>query len=282
MPYVRHALGRTYFVSRGRGKGLPLVFLHGGPGGRHEYDLPLFRLAKGRKVFLYDQLGCGRSSTTKKNRWNVETFVRELDLLVKKWGLKEFHLGGGSWGATLALEYYLRKNGKGVRSLTFQSPLFSAADWRRDAEALIAKMPPKERKVIRLCHEVGATDSQVYRDATFEYYARHVLRNRKKLRKKRPKNKGGAIYQYMWGPSEFRAEGTLRTYERGGDLSKIRVPTLLVCGEFDEARPATIRRYRRKIKGAKVAVLKNCSHAIFHENPKALVREIGAFLGGQK
>jgi len=41
---------------------LPLLVLHGGPGATHQYLEPLAELAaSGRRVILYDQLGCGRS-----------------------------------------------------------------------------------------------------------------------------------------------------------------------------------------------------------------------------
>ena len=41
---------------------LPLLLLHGGPGGTHDYMEPMAELARsGRRVIFYDQLGCGNS-----------------------------------------------------------------------------------------------------------------------------------------------------------------------------------------------------------------------------
>ena len=46
----------------------------------------------------------------------------------------------------------------------------------------------------------------------------------------------------MWGPTEFISTGVLRDYNGSAELASIDVPTLLTCGEFDEATPDTTRR----------------------------------------
>ena len=283
MPYIEHQYGKTYYQSRSsrRSGGLPLVCLHGGPGGHSRNMKDLFQLADERRVFIYDQIGGGRSSTTTRARWRITTFVNELKYLVKAWGLERFHLFGGSWGATLALEYYLapaRKN-NGVRSLIFQSPLFSAADWHEDAGRLIKKLPARQRKVIDYCHEIGATDSKIYADAMQTYYARHVCRNKTSAKKAAAINNpnGNRIYEYMWGASEFHATGSLKDYDKTGKLSTIDCPALLVCGEYDEARPATVRRYHRMISSADFSLIKGASHAILAEKPRLLIDRIRRF-----
>ena len=283
MPYVNHKLGRTFYLSKGPDKGVPLVFLHGGPGGRHDSNKPLLKLGKKRKVFLYDQIGGGKSSSIPMNQWKIETFVDELHCLIEKWKLPEFHLAGGSWGTTLALEYYLRTRDPRIKSLIFKSPMFSAHDWRRDANKLISELPAKVRRAIKDCQKIGTTDSQVYKDAMTVFYLRHVLRNEKKLKALmnsfENKNKNGKkIYQYMWGPSEFEPTGTLKKYDRVKGLRRIMVPALLVCGEFDEATPTTVRKYGNLMRNSEVRVLKGCSHASLLENPKLLLRTIDGFL----
>ena len=284
MPFVSHKFGQTYFQSRGskRLKGLPIVCLHGGPGGHSRFMSDLFKLSDERRVFIYDQIGGGRSSATGKNRWRVSTFVQELELLVDHWDLDRFHLFGGSWGTTLALEYYLarKKNQARIASLLFQSPMFSAADWQSDANKLIRQLPAKEQKVIKYCHEIGATDSQVYQDAMKLYYSRHVCRNKARSeRAARIKNpNGNQVYDFMWGASEFSATGTLKNYDRVSHLKQISCPTLFVCGQYDEAQPATARRYTRLVSGARFHEIKGASHAILAEKPAALIRLMRGFL----
>ncbi|MDA0979062.1 MAG: proline iminopeptidase-family hydrolase [Proteobacteria bacterium] len=282
MAYISHKWGRTWYQVRGtkRSKGLPLVCLHGGPGGQSRLMTDLFKLADQRQVYIYDQLGGGRSSATSRNRWTIKTFVQELKILVDAWGLDEFHLFGASWGTTLALEYFLADRQHHVRSLIFQSPMFSAADWQRDADQLIDQLPAKEMKVIHYCHEIGATDAAVYQQAMEVYYARHVCRNkaRSKLGAKYPNPNGARVYQHMWGASEFSATGTLKDYDRTADLGRINAPTLFICGEHDEARPATARRFAKQIPGASLQVIDGASHAILGERPGRLLKLIRGHL----
>ena len=185
MPFIEHRYGKTYYQTRGtrRARGLPLICLHGGPGGHSRNMTALFDLAKSRRIFIYDQIGGGRSSATDKSCWNIKTFVEELKILVDAWQLDQFHLFGASWGTTLALEYYLATKGKSIRSLTFQSPLFSTPDWGKDANRLIRGLSKEHRKVIHYCHEIGATDSKVYEKAMMAYYAKHVCRNKRRLKR---------------------------------------------------------------------------------------------------
>ena len=142
MSFIEHRLGRTHFTVKGKTTDrLPVIWLHGGPGGTHNPNGNLFNLSDHRKVYAYTQLGSGKSSDLSKRQWRISTFVQELELLVAAWGLKDFHLMGGSWGTTLALEYYLKVGGQGIRSMVLQSPMLSAVDWQKDANRLIKALP---------------------------------------------------------------------------------------------------------------------------------------------
>lgn len=286
MSYIKHKFGKTFYVchkSKRKNKKTPIIFLHGGPGGTHNYFLPLKSLAKDRDVYMYDQIGGGESSAILPKLWKIETFVDELSFLIKAWKLDSFVLMGASWGTTLALEYFLAKKDSRIESIIFQSPLFSTTDWENDANRLIKALPNQTQKVINYCHEIEATDSKVYKKAVFEYYLRHVLRDEKLLRKKskKPNTHGNAVYEAMWGPSEFKATGTLKTYERVSKLKSLKMPVLLICGEHDEATPLTVKKYHKIIKQSEFAVIKKASHSIARENPKALLKVISDFISSE-
>ena len=283
MAFIEHRLGKTFFEKRGRKRAskAPLIFLHGGPGGHSQFLKDLFFLSDERQVFIYDQIGGGRSTALSQKFWNIQTFVKELDILIRAWELEHFHLMGGSWGATLALEYFSRsKKSKQIKSLGFQSPMFSAKDWQEDADVLIKKMPKKEQKIIQYCHEIGATDSKVYQDVVSSYYARHVCRNKSASKRMNmiKNEKGNHIYQHMWGASEFWATGTLKDYDGVNKLQNINIPALFLCGEHDEARPSTIKRYSKLAPISRFFEIKNTSHAILAENSKLMTKKIRCFL----
>jgi proline iminopeptidase len=99
---------RVYVEQCGRADGLPVLVLHGGPGGgcspamRRYFDPEVFR------VVLFDQRGCGRSrphaSVHNNTTWDL---VADIEVIRTTLGIDRFILFGGSWGATLALVYAL-------------------------------------------------------------------------------------------------------------------------------------------------------------------------------
>lgn len=284
MSYFKSKIGKTYYEYKKKGSKTPIIYLHGGPGGHCLNLSHVHTIDRNRSSLIFDQIGSGRSSEIPKKLWKIETFVKNLKELIDHLKIKEFHLAGGSWGTTLALEFYLKhQKNYHIKSLIFQSPMFSARDWENDAKKLIKSLPSKTKKIIKYCHEIDATDSKVYQNAVYEFYSRHVCRNQKKLKASlsNPQIKnshGNEIYKYMWGDSEFRPTGTLKKYNRVNDLKNINIPTLFVCGEFDEATPETSIKYANKVKESSMAIIPNASHSIFSEKPQDLKKVIREFL----
>jgi len=97
---------RIYVEQCGRPDGVPVVVLHGGPGGgcspamRRYFDPAHYR------VILFDQRGCGRSrphaSVEDNTTWHL---VADIEKIRETLGIDRWVLFGGSWGATLALIY---------------------------------------------------------------------------------------------------------------------------------------------------------------------------------
>ena len=97
---------KVYVEQCGNPAGLPVVVLHGGPGGgcspamRRYFDPDKFR------IVLFDQRGCGRSrphaSVRDNTTWHL---VRDIELIRTTLEIDRWAVFGGSWGATLALIY---------------------------------------------------------------------------------------------------------------------------------------------------------------------------------
>ena len=97
---------QIYYEQCGVAAGLPVVFLHGGPGGgclaRHRelFDLTRYR------VTLFDQRGCGRSLPRGAVQANTsDALIADMELLRQHLGIERWLVFGGSWGAGLALGY---------------------------------------------------------------------------------------------------------------------------------------------------------------------------------
>ena len=273
--------GPVWYQIRGTGSGIPLVVLHGGPGGTSCGFSALAPLGGARPIVTYDQLGSGRSGRpADRSLWTVEHFVEELDLVRKQLGLERIHLMGHSWGGSLAAAYVLSKGSKGIESLILSSALLSTPDWIRDAEELRKQLPLEVQKTLRKHELAGTTDDPEYRDAEYEYTRRFVRR----------KPRGGpnpecadsvgnkVIYEQMWGPSEFYATGSLKSFDVTKRLGELRLPVLLVVGEFDEATPKTAARYQKLISGSKLEVIPGAAHSQLGDNPEAALAALQSFL----
>ncbi len=97
---------RIYVEQSGNPDGIPVVVLHGGPGGgcspamRRYFDPDAYR------VILFDQRGCGRSRPTASIQDNTTWhLVADIERLRELFEIDEWIAFGGSWGATLALAY---------------------------------------------------------------------------------------------------------------------------------------------------------------------------------
>ncbi len=95
-----------YYERCGNPDGIPVVFLHGGPGGGL---IPMYRQFFDPKAFhivLFDQRGSGRSSPhaelEENTTWNL---IKDIETLREKFGIEKWYVFGGSWGSTLSLAY---------------------------------------------------------------------------------------------------------------------------------------------------------------------------------
>lgn len=272
--------GKVWYRKIGNGPGVPLLALHGGPGGvscRFEVLAPL---AVDRPVIFYDQLGSGRSEhPSDTSLWRVPRFVQEVDAVRRALKLDRIHLLGHSWGGALAAEYMIAARPTGVESVIFSSPLISTPRWIADADSLRAQLPDSVQRVLDEHERAGTIDSEAYRVATDTFYGRHV---RRLPVANEPRCEGVAsndtIYRQMWGPTEFRSTGSLRTWSRAADMDEIRQPSLFITGEFDEARPTTLEEFRRTMRDAQLVVVPGAAHAAMREKPAEYIAAVRAFL----
>ena len=167
--------GPVWYSIAGTGDGIPLVALHGGPGGTSCGLVLLEELGSERPVLRYDQLGSGRSGRPDDlSLWTVKRFVAGLHALRTELGLEQMHLLGHSWGGGLAAAYVLEKGTDGIVSVTLSSPLLSTRLWIEDANYLRSKLPADVQAILSHHERAGTINSPEYQNASAEFYRRHV------------------------------------------------------------------------------------------------------------
>jgi proline iminopeptidase len=95
-----------YYERCGNPAGIPVVFLHGGPGGglvplyRQFFDPSFYH------IILFDQRGSGQSTPHAELRENTTwDLIADMETLREKFNIEKWFVFGGSWGSTLALAY---------------------------------------------------------------------------------------------------------------------------------------------------------------------------------
>ncbi|MEM6375405.1 MAG: prolyl aminopeptidase [Pseudomonadota bacterium] len=99
--------GHTIYVEQsGNPEGLPVVVLHGGPGGGCSPAMRRYFNPDKYRIILFDQRGCGRSKphacVDHNTTWHLVADIERIRLLLR---IDDWIVFGGSWGATLALIY---------------------------------------------------------------------------------------------------------------------------------------------------------------------------------
>ncbi len=96
----------VWFEESGNPDGIPVVFVHGGPGGGTQ---PLYRRffdPARYRIVLFDQRGCGQSTPhAELEHNNTWALVSDMERLRERLGIQAWVVFGGSWGSTLSLAY---------------------------------------------------------------------------------------------------------------------------------------------------------------------------------
>ena len=282
--YINVDGGRISYKIVGDGDGLPLLFIHGGPGSRSCTSIPGYSLmSNDRPLIFYDQLGSGNSDNPGDSTlWKLDRFVEEINYIRNDLNLKELHILGHSWGAAVLIEYLLTKDPKGVKSVIFSSPYLGSKIWMEDAKILLKQLPQNLQDTIQKYELNKQYNAAPYLAAEDSFYSRFL--SRKSWPRISPIECENIppfntdIYFYMWGPTEFNVIGTLKNFDRTQELQRLDYPTLFIIGEFDEVRVETINKFQKLTKNSSVAIIEDSGHLTMYDQPARVTTVIREFL----
>jgi proline iminopeptidase len=99
-------LHAIYWEESGNPEGIPVLFLHGGPGAGTVPENRRFFDPKAYRIILFDQRGSGRSTPAGEIEENTtQLLVSDIEVLRRLLNIDRWVVFGGSWGSTLALIY---------------------------------------------------------------------------------------------------------------------------------------------------------------------------------
>lgn len=286
--------GRVLYHYYGKGKsGIPIIFLHGGPGADGTYFFKQTDLAKEHPLVIFNQLGSVGSpfsdsiitAEEAKSYLTIDHFVDEVQTVVDYFGFEEFIICGRSWGTMLAVEYAAAKQPSGLKGIVLDGPFLNVDRWCRDAERLIKSLDNGDEywKIVTECEKTGEFDSPEYIKVN-KIYSENFYSRVAGANDGTPVEKPAShiipdlsIYEYMWGPSEFSCTGTLKGHDSTALLSQINVPVLYICGQYDSGTPEAAKWYNSMTPNGELCVLPGCGHNACRERPVEFNAVVGAF-----
>ena len=100
---------QLYYELYGNPRGIPVIYLHGGPGAGFGDKSKVFFDKRKYNVIFFDQRGASRSKPFGSIEHNTtDDLVGDINTILDQLGFEKVYIFGGSWGSTLGLVYAIR------------------------------------------------------------------------------------------------------------------------------------------------------------------------------
>jgi proline iminopeptidase len=295
------ALHTLHVEEAGNPKGVPILFLHGGPGGglspkhRRFFDPGHYR------IVLFDQRGSGQSTPhaelAENTTWDL---VADIEKIREALGIKRWIVFGGSWGSTLALSYAEthpeRVVGLILRGIFLCRPLEIRWFYQEGAnhifpdswERYLEPIPAAERGDLVAAYYrrlTGPDEAERLRCAIawsrWEASAMHLIPDERSIREHEEPREALALARiechYFRHGTFFKSDNYLIE-----NVAKIRhIPSVIIHGRYDLVCP--IRNawdLHRAWPEAEFHIVPDAGHAAFEPGTRsALIAATEAFKG---
>ncbi len=272
---------RLYYKIFGEAKKGTVLCLHGGPGATHDYMLSLADLAGfGYRTVFFDEFGCGKSELPKNlTSFTIEYGVEEVEGVRQALNLGKVHLIGSSYGGLLAIAYALKYQ-KNLKSMVTIGGLHSVPLTVAEMERMKSQLPPDVVATLEKYEALGEYENPEYLRAVEVFYRRHLCRLEPwpKELVYSLEHISKPVYHTMNGPNEFTIVGNMRYWDVTDQLHRIRVPTLVTGGRYDEVSPKVARGIHKGIKRSKLVIFPNSSHLPMWEQREEFISVVRKFL----
>ncbi|QSF13601.1 prolyl aminopeptidase [Mycoplasma sp. Mirounga ES2805-ORL] len=269
----------VYYEVSGNPKGIPIVYVHGGPGGGTTENCRRYFNPKKYKIILFDQRGCGKSLPTLELEGNTtQNLVNDMEKIRIHLGIDKWILFGGSWGTTLSLVYAIH-HPHNVSKMVLRGVFLSRQkdlDWLYQAngagevepiayEKLVKNLNKTERRdVVNSYFKLMRSPDEKTRNEAFldwnEWESYLVSVNKQPFNRKRELefSKQIALIEnwYFENKSFFEENFILNNVNKIKDIE-----TYIVHGEFDLiCMPSAAYDLHKELKNSKLYFLSNVAH----------------------
>jgi 3-oxoadipate enol-lactonase len=243
------------------GAGRDLVVLHSLLADRHAFDPVLPALAEKHRVTLFNLPGFHGSQPTM-------LALMDAYIATVEDGFDEFGIGndailiGNGFGGTVALAFALAHPERISKLVLSDAAACFPPEGRKAFEVMAAKVAEGGLGAIA---EIAA--KRVFSPAYLTAHPELIDERKRVLMGIDPKAFQAAC--------KILQEADLEVL-----LHRLKVPTLVVCGEFDQATPPALNKaIAEKVAGAKYVELPGCGHCPPLEQPEQFIAAIKGFVG---
>ncbi|PLY42524.1 prolyl aminopeptidase [Janthinobacterium sp. ROICE36] len=287
-----------YWEECGNPDGIPVLFLHGGPGAGLSPQHRRFFDPQRYRVILFDQRGAGKSTPLGEWRNNTtQLLIDDIEVLRAQFGIAQWLVFGGSWGSTLALAYGQAHPeaclGFVLRGIFLCTQ--AEIDWFIDGvrwfypelyAEFAAPIPPEERGDLLAAYvkRILSSDPAVYWPAARAWSR---FEGRRVYLMPQPEDApndaldlgvGRLESHYMANLGFFEEDQLIRNMGRIAHL-----PAVIVQGRYDAiCPPLSAYRLQQAWPGAQLEMIPDAGHgALEHGIASALVRATERFVPGR-
>jgi proline iminopeptidase len=275
------------------GQGEPLLVLHGGPGGSHNYFLPyLLPLARNNRLIFMDERGSGRSAKLQDpSGYTVDNMAADVEALRLAFGLTSISVLGHSFGGVVAQAYALNYPDH-LSHLILASTFHSTRELNRVLAEAKAKIDPQHLQRITELENAGLFDKgkpwehgrypAEYAELAWGwayyplFFEEHTTATYNPLG-----NLGMAwdVYRQMSGShGEFIIDGNMTSVEYAEKLKSLHVPTLIIAGADDPVTLDIQKEMHAGIRGSLLAVLPHSKHFTFVDQTTLFNESVDNFI----
>ncbi len=285
--------GRYYMVNGEKiwtvsfGKGDPLFFIAGGPGGTH-YGLRSFdTLSANYRLVYFDGLGRGKSDKAKKvSDYSLQRDIEDLEALRKAMGLNKINVLGHSYGGLVAQGYAL-KYPQNVKHLILANTFHSYVMWQANDDNSnheIKTSYPEVWDTLMVLRNQGYVSSdplhqEIYGRVPYGFlYAYNPDKFTGRGRKPYPNPFNAELYYQMVGKDgDFIIGSDIGSFDFRKELKNLKMPILIVAGRYDRvAVPYEMVKYKEYCPQAQFVMFEKSGHNPQVEEPEkefAIIRE---------
>ncbi len=270
------------------GKGVPIVLLHGGPGGTHHSLHPGFSRARTfAHLIYYDQRGCGLSDYTKGTGYTIAQAVDDLEHLRQSLKIEKWVVLGWSYGGLLAQRYALKFPGSLSGLILVASGTGIPPTKMGETRQYDYILPEEKKRIaeVNLAVTKAANERGWSREKMMEVlgYNRHLNGDWKRQNYYKPTPEQFAMAAlYEWKQDvDFNAvmSQDQRKISLKGAFENCPIPTLIFEAKWDLTW--TLEKteiMHQNHPGSRLVVLEEAGHGLFRDEPEKFFGELKNFV----